>query len=844
MAKIEKTIIIKADTSDVNKKLKGLDKQVEKTTTTAKNSGKGLSGAFSGMGAAIKATIPSLAALKTALISTGIGAIVVAVGAFVSVLKKANDLGAEFSKGLSTLRAVTGNTADELLVLNNQAKQLGSTTQFTAIEVVGLQTELAKLGFTIKDIKNSTPAILDLAASLEIDLASAAEFAGSVVRSFGLTTEDTQKVVDVMAKSTSSSALNFDALRESLKVVAPVARATGVSIEQTAAYLGVLANNGLKGSVAGTGLSKSFIELNKKGIDINDAFKMVTDSSNGLGTAIELVGVVGAKSFLSLAEGTEDIEELKVAFENAEGAAKSMAEIRLDNLEGDTTKLSSAWDGLLLNIEDGDGILNKISRGGVKNLTKTVGILTNAVELAGFALDYYFGNSKSLGEQESGLSKRAASLGFFVGSMKIIFAKFKLFLSDIPIIGKSIDSGKAKASLDEAVRMVSFANKKLKQISAIDEKGAKKGAFWQEWKKSRIVKSEKELAKSLEAVENDKKDKRKQETEDEKAAREKSEKESAAALEKSEKELANIINKTKKSAEDLEDESELEKAQRKRERALKELEDVKLDVTKKAEAKIAINKYYNDLEIVARQKDTDARKVIQDKIDKENSVKRVEELELQKDFEELSFQEQRDLLKEREAALLLDKVFFKSLTNEQLLELEKSYSDASVDIAKKESDAKQQALNSYAGALSSISGVIGQETQAGKAIAIASSLVNTYAAISGQLKAFSGIPVPGYAIAQAIATGVVGFANVKKIASVKIPNSKGGGGGAGAGSLPSAGAASQPPSFNIVGASESSQLADAIGGQSQQPIQTYVVANDVTTAQSLQNNIVEGATIG
>ena len=841
---IEKTINIKVNSSDAEKKLKGLDKQVKTTSKTATQTGKGLSGAFSGMGAAIKGVIPSLAALKTALISTGIGAIVVAVGAFVSVLKKANDLGAEFSKGLSTLRAVTGNTADELLVLNNQAKQLGSTTQFTAIEVVGLQTELAKLGFTIKDIKNSTPAILDLAASLEIDLASAAEFAGSVVRSFGLTTEDTQKVVDVMAKSTSSSALNFDALRESLKVVAPVARATGVSIEQTAAYLGVLANNGLKGSVAGTGLSKSFIELNKKGIDINDAFKMVTDSSNGLGTAIELVGVVGAKSFLSLAEGTEDIEELKVAFENAEGAAKSMAEIRLDNLEGDTTKLSSAWDGLLLNIEDGDGILNKISRGGVKNLTKTVGILTNAVELAGFALDYYFGNSKSLGEQESGLSKRAASLGFFVGSMKIIFAKFKLFLSDIPIIGKSIDSGKAKASLDEAVRMVSFANKKLKQISAIDEKGAKKGAFWQEWKKSRIVKSEKELAKSLEAVENDKKDKRKQETEDEKAAREKSEKESAAALEKSEKELANIINKTKKSAEDLEDESELEKSQRKRERALKELEAVKLDVTKKAEAKIAINNYYDDLEIVALQKDRDARKVIQDKIDKENSVKRVEELELQKDFEELSFQEQRDLLKEREAALLLDKVFFKSLTNEQLLELEKSYSDASVDIAKKESDAKQQALNSYAGALSSISGVIGQETQAGKAIAIASSLVNTYAAISGQLKAFSGIPVPGYAIAQAIATGVVGFANVKKIASVKIPNSKGGGGGAASGSLPSAGAASQPPSFNIVGASESSQLADAIGGQSQQPIQTYVVANDVTTAQSLQNNIVEGATIG
>ena len=68
--------------------------------------------------------------------------------------------------------------------------------------------------------------------------------------------------------------------------------------------------------------------------------------------------------------------------------------------------------------------------------------------------------------------------------------------------------------------------------------------------------------------------------------------------------------------------------------------------------------------------------------------------------------------------------------------------------------------------------------------------------------------------------------------------------GGGGGSISTPSAPSAPPAFNIVGASDTSQLADAIGGQSQQPIQTYVVANDVTTAQSLQNNIVEGATIG
>ena len=127
---------------------------------------------------------------------------------------------------------------------------------------------------------------------------------------------------------------------------------------------------------------------------------------------------------------------------------------------------------------------------------------------------------------------------------------------------------------------------------------------------------------------------------------------------------------------------------------------------------------------------------------------------------------------------------------------------------------------------------------------IASSLVNTYAAITGQLKAFSGVPVPGFAIAQAIATGVAGFANIKKIASVKVPNSSGGGSVPSGGSAPSAPAApSLPPAFNVVGASDTNQLASAIGGQSQEPVKAYVVSGDVTSAQSMDRNIVEGASI-
>lgn len=173
----------------------------------------------------------------------------------------------------------------------------------------------------------------------------------------------------------------------------------------------------------------------------------------------------------------------------------------------------------------------------------------------------------------------------------------------------------------------------------------------------------------------------------------------------------------------------------------------------------------------------------------------------------------------------------------------KAISDAKIEIAKREQEAKSASLNGYASALGSISGVIGQETEKGKALAIASSLVNTYAAITGQLKAFSGVPVPGYAIAQAIATGVAGFANVKKIASVKVPNSSGGGSAPSGGGGGAPAAPSLPPAFNVVGASDTNQLADAIGGQSQEPTRAYVVSGDVTSAQSMDRNIIDGASI-
>jgi hypothetical protein len=171
---------------------------------------------------------------------------------------------------------------------------------------------------------------------------------------------------------------------------------------------------------------------------------------------------------------------------------------------------------------------------------------------------------------------------------------------------------------------------------------------------------------------------------------------------------------------------------------------------------------------------------------------------------------------------------------------QKEQSDKRKEIARLEADAKLKMLDAISAGLSLAAQELGESTAAGKIAAVAAASISTYAAIAGQLKAFSGVPIPGYAIAQAIVTGATGLLQVKKILAVKTP--KGGGGG----SVPNLSNATVPsaPSFNVVGASPTNQLAQTLGDKQNTPIKAYVVSGDVSTAQSLDRNIIKSASIG
>ena len=283
-----------------------------------------------------------------------------AVRAIVGSVKAIISSFTEFEAQMSAVKAISGATDSEFKLLSETALELGASTAFTATEVGKLQEEFARLGFTVDEIDAATKSTLDLAAATGESLAKSAQIAGSTLRAFGLDATLTKNVTDVMAASFTTSALNLDRFTESMKFVAPVARAVGFTLEETTAILGNLANNGIAGSIAGNGLKNIFLRLGdansklakKLGGTVQgmpqlvDALKDLSAQGFSATDAVELLDKRSAPAFLALIKNIEGLEKSTEILNNAEGAVTRMAAIRLDNLQGDMTILKSATEGL------------------------------------------------------------------------------------------------------------------------------------------------------------------------------------------------------------------------------------------------------------------------------------------------------------------------------------------------------------------------------------------------------------------------------------------------------------------------------------------------------------------
>jgi len=253
---------------------------------------------------------------------------------------------AKFESSMANVKAISGATAGEFKALSDNAKMLGESTRFSATEVSSLQIEYSKLGFSAKEITKVTEATLALAQATGSDLARSAEVAGATLRGFGLDADETARVTDVMALSFSSSAMDMESFAEAMKHVAPLAKTAGVSLEETTAMMSSLADAGIKGSIAGTALKRILLEMEGGSGTLAEKLEKLSHVEMNLAGASDEVGDRAAAALIVLKDSIVRTNQLAEAYGNAEGAAKSMADIMDATSEGSLKRMSSAIEGL------------------------------------------------------------------------------------------------------------------------------------------------------------------------------------------------------------------------------------------------------------------------------------------------------------------------------------------------------------------------------------------------------------------------------------------------------------------------------------------------------------------
>lgn len=188
----------------------------------------------------------------------------------------ATTVGNEFEAKMSKVQAIAGATKEELEKLTDTAIELGSKTSFSSSQVAEGMENLASAGFDTNEIIKSMPGLLDLAASSGTELAAAAEITASAIRGFGLEANTSAHIADVFAEAAARTNAQTEDMGEAMKYVAPVAKTVGLSIEETAAAIGIMSDAGVKGSQAGTTLRGGLTRIVKP-------TKMVRDAMEELG---------------------------------------------------------------------------------------------------------------------------------------------------------------------------------------------------------------------------------------------------------------------------------------------------------------------------------------------------------------------------------------------------------------------------------------------------------------------------------------------------------------------------------------------------------------------------------
>lgn len=394
----------------------------------------------------------------------------------------------DFEESMSTVEALSGANAKDLAALSAEAKELGATTKFTAKESADAMTYMGMAGWDAADMLYGMDGVLQLAAASGEDLSTVSDIVTDSLSAFKLTARDTAHFADVLAAAATNSNTNVAIMGETFKMSASVAGALGYSVEDVAVAVGLMANSGVKGSIAGTALKNTFNGL-LEGVTLTGAafgeyeysavkadgtmktfgstidelrsyFNQMTEAER-VNNAITIAGERGYNGLLAILNATdEDYNSLTASINNCSGAASKMAAIKMDNMNGQLTLARSAWDALKMSIgEQFTPVMRKLYEIGAKIFSGLSAFVERHPALV-----------KAIAAGAAVIGAVVVALGAYAAAAKIAAVASALLSASIPGLNIILGITAAVAAVTAAVvGFVSAADKGVPSVKELTE---------------------------------------------------------------------------------------------------------------------------------------------------------------------------------------------------------------------------------------------------------------------------------------------------------------------------------------------------------------------------------------
>ena len=401
------TLRVSLDDKGAVKGIKDITREVEGLKKA--DAGLGWEGTRDGAKAA-KAAGDGYTTLKNVMANLASQGIAMAAGALKDMAASVVEIGSTFESSMSKVAALSGATGDDLAALEGKARELGASTTFSASQAADALGYMALAGWDTEQMLDGVGSVLTLAQAGEMDLAAASDLVTDYLSAFNMTASDTTRMVDVLAYAQANANTTVDGLGQAFKNCAANCNAAGMNVETTTAAIAMMANQGLKGSEAGTALNAVMRDMTAKmkdgAISIGEQSVAVTDAqgnyrdfadiladveaaTNGMGEAEKaaaLQSTFTADSIkglnLLLNSGAGELSSFRDELYSSAGAGDEMARVMTDNLAGDVAAMGSAFEELALTVYDS---VQEPLRSAVQLVTgSVVPALTAIVDNAGY----------------------------------------------------------------------------------------------------------------------------------------------------------------------------------------------------------------------------------------------------------------------------------------------------------------------------------------------------------------------------------------------------------------------------------------------------------------------------